>query len=268
MPEGFRKRWFKHRVAALLLILCGALAVRAAVRIDEQRPVDWSRPHRVSVCPLLAPGTDATALASRLRDAPARMEAWAGEQHEYWTGVKGRPFEFVMEAPVLVTEAPPFLPEASDSFWTRWRETRAFLEYLEAQSSAFPARRGDDTRIFLYVYRGVDEGAWRDRHSVGTRRGRFGVVFASDAPRRWENVLCVVLHETLHAVGAPDHRRSDDTIGHPEGYADPSADPLYPQKKAEIMALGIPVDHEHELRVDALDEVVMGLWTAQAIGWR
>ena len=267
-PVGFRKRWFKHRVAALLLVLCGVLTWRAVVTTRENRPVDWSSPHPVTICPLLAPGTDVDALRDRLAEAPALLDSWASAQHEYWVGTPGRPLAFRVAPPVVAEHAPPWLPDDEDSWWTRFRETSRFLDYLEGNAARFPPRAPDDSRVWLYVYRGVDRGAWKDRLSVGTRRGRVGVVFASDDPRDWGNVLCVILHETMHSIGAPDHRDRDDTIAFPEGYADPSAKPPLPQKQAEIMALGIPVTETDELRVDGLDDVVMGFWTAKSIGWR
>lgn len=113
---------------------------------------------------------------------------------------------------------------ADDSFWTRLRETSRFLEYLEAQAARFPAQEPGSSRIWLYVDRGLDRGAWEDRFSVGTARGRLGVVFASDDPTEWGNALAIIMHETLHAVGAADHREMDDTV--------------------------------------------LGLWTAEEIGWR
>ena len=56
--DGFRRRYFKHRVAALLLVLLGAVSWRGWIRNHENRPIDWTRPHRVVICPLFAPGTD------------------------------------------------------------------------------------------------------------------------------------------------------------------------------------------------------------------
>lgn len=267
-PQSFRRRWFKHRVAALLLVLAGVLAWRGVVRAKEDRVVFWGPPHRVVICPLVAPGTDAAALQPQLDAAPQALETWAAAQYEWWTGVRGRPFAFRVEAPVTVTEGPPWLPEPDDSFWKRLRETSRFLDYLDAQGARFPPREGDASRIYLYVYRNIDRGAWEDRLSVGTRRGRLGVVFASDDPKEWGNVLCVIAHETLHTVGAQDHRRRDGTIDYPSGYADPSLKPRLPQKQAEVMALGIPETDTEELRVESLDDVVMGMWTAREIGWR
>lgn len=268
MSDGFRKRWFKHRVAALLLILLGVLSWRAVIRTEEDRRVDWRVPHRVTICPLIAPGTDAGVLSDELAGAASLLDAWASEQHEYWRGRREVAIDFEVLPAVQAQAGPPWLPEADDSFWTRWRETSRFLRYLDEQGRHFAARSGDDTRLYLYIYRDSDSDTWEDRLPVGTKRNRIGVAFASERSEAWGNVLCVIAHETMHALGAPDHRLHDDTIAHPQGYADPSKDPLYPQEKAEIMALGIPVSDKDERRVDGLEDVVMGLWTARAIGWR
>ncbi len=265
---AFRRRFFRIRVALLVVALCGVGAWALRIRATENRKVSWDQPHRVVVCPLVAMNTDVSDLTDVLASAPSTLETWAADQNEYWTGTRSRPFAFEIAPPQIVSEGPPWLPEAGDSFWTRFRQTSRFLDYLNAQGARFPARTDDDSRIYVYVFRDLDRGTWEDRLSVGTRRGRLGVVFASNDPKDWGNVLCVILHETLHTVGAKDHRRHDDTIAFPSGYADPNVQPRYPQKKAEIMALGIPISESEELRVENLDDVTMGLWTAKEIGWR
>lgn len=262
------KRTFKIRLLVLVTVLAGVGAWALVVRSRETRPVDWSQPHRVTVGPLLAPGTDAAALAQALAGASEELEAWAGEQHEFWTGTDTRPIRFEFLPPLAVIESPPRLPEDDASFWRRYRATQDFLDYLGAQALRFPAQEDGTSRIWLYVHRGIDRGAWEDRFSVGTRRGRLGVVFAPDSPDDWGNTLSVLMHETLHTIGALDHRERDGTIAFPSGYADPSADPLLPQEKAEIMALGIPATESEEHRVESLDDTALGLWTAQEIGWR
>src|SRR5690349_15244588 len=134
MAEGFRKRWFKHRVAALLLVLMGVLAWRAVILVREDRRVDWNAPHRVVICPLMAPGTDVAALGERLRAAPARLETWTAAQHEFWTGSRGRPIAFSVLPAVAVEEMPPWLPSGDDSFWKRYRGTRRFLGWVDGQA--------------------------------------------------------------------------------------------------------------------------------------
>ena len=265
---GFRKRYFKHRVLVLLVLLLGAATVRGVVRHGENRPVDWSRAERIVVCPLVAPRADWGALSQQVSVAPAALESWAGVQHQYWTGSAGRPFAVEFAPPAAADPGPPFLPQPGDGFVARWKQVTRFLRYFAEADASFPPQRKGDVRVWLYVYADEDRGAWEDRESVGTRRGRRGVVFSSDDPARWGNTLCVLMHESLHAVGARDHRNRDETIAYPEGYADPSASPRLPQKQAEVMALGIPYTETDEERVDALDEVVMGLWTAREIGWK
>ncbi len=262
------QRSFKIRVVVLTAVLVGVGAWALVVRHRETRPVDWSQPHRVTVCPLLAPGTDATALRESFAEAPELLEAWAGAQHEYWTGVDSRPIEFEWLQPLAALESPPSLPDEDASFWRRYRATSRFMEHLGAQAARFPPQEPGSSRIWLYVHRGIDRGAWEDRFSVGTRRGRLGVVFAPDSPADWGNTLSVLMHETLHTIGARDHRERDGTIAYPSGYADPSAEPLLPQEKAEIMALGIPATETEEYLVEDLDDTALGLWTAKEIGWR
>lgn len=265
---GLFQRSFKLRVAILLAALLAVAAWALLVRHRETRPVDWTAPHRVVVCPLLAPGTDASTLREAFAQAPDRLEAWAAAQHEWWTGEGSSPLDFELLDPLAVLEPPPMLPQDDASFWRRLRGTSRFLRYLENQAARFPPQEPDDSRIWLYVHRGIDRGAWEDRFSVGTRRGRLGVVFASDDPEAWGNTLCVLMHETLHTVGAKDHREANGTIAFPSGYADPSAEPRVPQAKAEIMALGIPQEDGGELRVEGLADTSLGLWTAKEIGWR
>ena len=265
---GLLKRTFKLRLVALIAVLTGVGGWALVVRHAETRPVDWSRPHRVTVCPLLSPGTDEASLRQSFADAPESLEAWASAQHEYWTGADSRPIRFEWLQPLAVLESPPLLPPEDASFWKRYRATKRFLEYLEAQAARFPPQEAESSRIWLYVHRGIDRGAWEDRFSVGTRRGRLGVVFAPDSPEDWGNTLSIVMHETLHTIGALDHRDGDGRIAFPAGYADPSAEPLLPQEKAEIMALGIPATEATEYRVESLDDTALGLWSAKEIGWR
>jgi len=74
--------------------------------------------------------------------------------------------------------------------------------------------------------------------------------------------------EILHAVGADD--KYDPATGlprYPEGYVDPGREPLYPQRRAEIMAGKIPVASGRAVQADALAETAIGVLTASEIGW-
>ena len=54
---------------------------------------------------------------------------------------------------------------------------------------------------------------------------------------------------------------------YPEGYADPAQSPLYPQKHAEIMALGQPIAPGSDGPVRDLQECVVGDVTAKEMNW-
>jgi hypothetical protein len=265
---GFRRRFFKVRLAVLAVGLAAVSGWALKVRLGERRRIDWSSPHVVVLCPLVSDRADGSAVAARLASAPDELERWFADQQEWWTGTRGTPVDVRVAESQRVGDEPPPLPDASESFVERWRRTRAFLKWFGACSCRVPAEARDASRVFVFVYPRDEAPAWEGRHSVGTTRGRRGMVFASDDPARWGNALAVIAHELLHSVGARDHRRSDGTIAHPSGYADPSKVPLLPQEKAEVMALGIPYTDTDEELVDSLDEVVMGLWTAKEIGWR
>jgi hypothetical protein len=78
----------------------------------------------------------------------------------------------------------------------------------------------------------------------------------------------VIAHETLHTVGATD--KYDLETGapiYPGGYAEPDAEPRFPQRYAEIMA-GQRALSEREREMPAeLSHVVVGPATAGEIGW-
>ena len=105
-------------------------------------------------------------------------------------------------------------------------------------------------------------------HSTGLQKGLIGVVnaFARSDMDGSNNV--VITHELLHTFGATDKY---DFAGNrplfPDGFADPDAQPLYPQARAEIMAGRIPVSETQAETPAGMDEVVIGVRTAREINW-
>jgi hypothetical protein len=264
----FRERYAKHRILALLVVLLGVAAWRGFIAYDEGRPADWSRGHEVILWPLVLPGADVGLVEEELESAAGELEAWSAEQAVAHALPFARPLRFRTAEPREAELLPPRLPPAEAGFLERWRATSRFLGYFGERARAFPPADRDASRVFVVLYPHEATWSYGGRDSVGTRRGRLGIVFATDDAADWGNVLALVAHETLHTVGALDHRLADDTIAHPDGYADPGRTPLWPQDRAEVMALGIPTSATDELRVDVLDQVVLGPATAREIGWR
>ncbi len=54
---------------------------------------------------------------------------------------------------------------------------------------------------------------------------------------------------------------------HPDGYAEPDAQPLLPQRLAEIMGGRIPVANDRAEIPESLAQTLIGNATAAEIGW-
>ena len=105
-------------------------------------------------------------------------------------------------------------------------------------------------------------------HSTGLQNGHLGIViaFASAAQEGENNV--VITHELMHTLGATDkYDLSSNLPRYPDGYANPHADPLLPQSKAEIMGGRIPLSQTQAEIPASLAKCVVGVATARQINW-
>ena len=104
-------------------------------------------------------------------------------------------------------------------------------------------------------------------NSVGLRGGLIGIINAfADKSYRGSNQV-VITHELMHTLGASDKYGQGSVPRHPEGYAAPYQQPLYPQRKAEIMGGRIPLSAQQSKMPEALAEVIVGVYTAAEINW-
>ena len=81
-------------------------------------------------------------------------------------------------------------------------------------------------------------------------------------------VLIIIAHELMHILGASD--KYDSGTGQPippDGLANPSKSPLYPQQQAEIMGGRIATSSDRWRRPARLKSCVIGAKTAAEIGW-
>jgi hypothetical protein len=91
-------------------------------------------------------------------------------------------------------------------------------------------------------------------------------VFASRSQEAQNRI--VMTHELLHTFGATD--KYDLTTGlpkYPDGFADPQLFPRYPQQRAEIMAVKMPLSATEARMPDSLEYERVGPATAREIGW-
>lgn len=105
-------------------------------------------------------------------------------------------------------------------------------------------------------------------HSIGMPEPRLALINLVAHPDLAEHNNVVIAHEILHTLGANDRYRPG--TGHPQfpsGYAQPLRQPLYPQKRAEIMGGRIPLSTSLARQPRSLDETIIGPTTAAEIGW-
>ena len=89
----------------------------------------------------------------------------------------------------------------------------------------------------------------------------------ADAGMKGSNDM-VIAHELLHTLGATDkYDLRSNQPAHPDGFAEPDREPLYPQSFAELMGGRIPVSSAESTTPESLQQVIVGAKTASEIGW-
>lgn len=252
-----------------LVALVGALIVVAFYAYADvhrrHERTEWDHTLEVAVVVLRRePRVDDGTIAELRARLPALEKRLQAEATRYRPDI-GTPFVFRFYGPLDVTEAPPVL-EGSGT-WALVRYAYALRLYTKAVDRV----AGLDPDAFdsrLYVTcappRSRDR-AWVEGESEqGGSKGQVTVELDSDMI---DTTLAVVAHETFHTLGATDKY---DSAGHariPEGLAEPELVPLFPQRRAEIMARGRPEGPGVEKILTNLDELGVGATTAREIGW-
>jgi len=248
------------RVAILLLIL---LVVALTTWQDRYRSTRWREPLFVAIYPIAADDSAVTR---------SYVDALTGEQFkaiDLFFAREAVPYKLRTDEPIRsrlqpeLEELPPQRSAqaglVSTALWSlelrywAWRITRH-------------AREPADVRIFVLYH----DPALTPTvpHSLGLTKGLIGVVYAFAAPAMSAANNVVVAHELLHTVGATDkYDPANDAPRFPEGFGDPRQVPLYPQRKAEIMAGRRMLAPNRWQQPSSLDEVVVGVATALEIRW-
>jgi len=249
------------RIALLLLLL---FAVAGDAWLTQLRSTDWDESLWVSVYPINADGSAATAdyIASLDNESFAPIADFMAREAERYGITVTSPMQ-VRLAPE-VRERPPAPPANGQRlavmgwslqmrYWA-WRTARAYA--------------GPPSDILVFVQYFDPEQTDRVAHSLGLQKGLIGVVnaFASRKQSGQNNVI--IAHELLHTVGASDkYDPTNNQPLYPQGYADPDQDPLYPQTHAEIMGGRIPLSETEADMPISLNKTLVGPETAADINW-
>lgn len=250
--------WRALRIALLSLIL-GLVSIGAL--LDRWRTTAWDRPLRVGLFPMAVDGRTAT------RHYVADLDESRFEPIEHFLEREARRWQLALDRPVDLTLHPPPRepPPARDSD-AGTLSTVAWSLRLRWYNWRVGADSGEQIRLYLLYHDPAVTQAVP--HSLGLQKGLVGVVYlyASDEFGDRNNV--VVAHELLHTVGATDkYDPATNLPRFPDGYAHPDAEPLHPQRAAELMAGRRALGHDLAEMPASLQEVLIGEKSAREIGW-
>jgi hypothetical protein len=253
--------WRRLRIAVLLVIL---LFVALNTYFDRVYSTDWNIPLRITVYPVSADGSDVSERYVRRQssDAFRRIETFFEQE--------AREYGLAMEQPIRMTLAPPLTqppplvaPDAGRLGIALWSLR---MRYWAWRVPSLPGPAPDVKLFVLYHDPAVSPAV---PHSMGMQKGLFGIVHVfADSGMQGSNDT-VIAHELLHTLGATDkYDLRTNQPAHPDGYAEPDREPLYPQTFAELMGGRIPVSAAESTTPESLRQVIVGGKTATEIGWR
>jgi hypothetical protein len=253
--------WRRLRIAILLLIL---LFVALNTYFDRVYSTDWDIPLRIAAYPIDADGSEATQryIQHLSSDAFQPIEAFFELEAKQYGLQMERPIRLTL-APQLSEQPPELDPDAGRFSVLLWS---LHMRYWAWRVDA-PAGPAPDIKLFVLYHDPAISPAVP--HSVALQKGLLGVahVFA-DAAMRGSNDT-VIAHELLHTLGATDkYELGSNQPAHPDGFAEPEREPLYPQSYAELMGGRIPVSNAESTTPESLRQVLVGAKTASEIGWR
>jgi len=246
------------RVLVLLLLLLPLVIL--AFRDDDPRP-DWQRTLIVGLYPHNGDGSDEVqAWIDRLhREDFQPIETFIAEQAARHGLELERPFEIRLGRPI--PNAPPPPPPVGAG-----RERMSWAAHLRWWHFRLDRQRLKPDIVMVASYQQVPADFFNLR-SIGMPSPRLGLSQLAIGQDRHEFNLVVLAHELLHTVGALDLYRPDGRPEFPDGYAEPDRQPRYPQQRAELMAMVLPVSPQLSRPPRKLEEVQIGARTAQQIGW-
>jgi hypothetical protein len=250
--------WRRVRIGVLLAIL---FVVAAGAWSDRQRTTTWTEPLWVGIFPVNADGSPATNeyIAELHREQFSDIEEFFSREAAEYGVPAGQPVKMVLYP--QVTQSPPRLEPGTGIPGTMWWSLR-LRWYTWQQAGSTPA----DIRVFVLYHDPASTSAVP--HSLGLQAGLLGVVYAYADTALDEQNNVVIAHEVLHTVGATDkYEPATNLPVFPAGYAEPDAEPRYPQSLAEVMAGRIPVSADEAEMPEGLGDVVVGPETAAEIRW-
>jgi len=250
---------------ALRITLLSFILVNVALGswLTRARSTSWEQPLRVVVFPINGDGSSATRdyIRRLARERFLPIETFMRDEAQRYGVAQDDPVDVFVAGEV--GSMPPSAPHGGNLLQVAtWSLRLRFWAWRNADYD------GPDPDVRMFVLFHDPEQRDRLPHSLGLQKGLIGVVyaFAADSQNAQNNV--VIAHELLHTLGATDkYDAASNQPLHPDGFAEPDRDPLYPQPYAEIMAGRAPIAPGQARIPDGLGETVIGTLTATEIRW-
>ncbi len=247
------------RITVLSLIL---IVVGLNSWLSNARTTDWHESLWVTVYPINADGSDvADAYLKKLTpNSFVDIEKFIARESARYGQAIERPVS--MHLGQVVAEQPPTIAPGASVPTIMWWSLKLRLwasRIVGSQDGPQP-----DIKIFLRLHQG--DGDQLLDNSMGLRKGMIGIVNARAGRNHQRSNNIVIAHELLHTLGASDkYEPGSGQPLFPDGIADPSREPLYPQVQSEIMAGRIPIDDFTIKNPTSLNQVIIGPKTAREI---
>jgi hypothetical protein len=266
-PQEPRKpNWFfRVRVTLLLIVLGGVLAYAYVDRRQREARRSWERTLRVAVILVeQAPLEPSAVAALGLRVDP--LEAQLEAEMRRYLPAGPKPFEIALLGPIVSNDAPPTPPDGGELIEIakyQWA-LRRWVSGID-ETGKLPTR-GFDSRVYL-VARPPTDTQRKQVEGTSEAGGRVGVVSVELDATMADLALFVATHELFHTLGATERYAPDGSVLIPDGLGDPRLEPLYPQRRAEVMARHRALSPTQSKPPTRLDELAVGAVTAREIGW-
>ena len=249
--------------AIRIFILLVVFATVAQQSFSDKADLDWKDNFYVAVYPINADfSAEVSAYLKTLKrdDFEPVAAYFAEEGARYNIGLR-RPIE--VQLGEVVNEVPPAPPIGGSVLETIiWSlKFRWFAFNNSPKVNVKP-----EIRLYLLYHNPADNKVLS--HSTAIKQGRIGRVnLFGDVGHSKQN-LVILAHELLHTLTATDKYDLATTLpAYPDGFAEPTKQPRYPQDFAELMGGRVPINETKAEIPKSLSQTLIGEKTAREIGW-
>jgi hypothetical protein len=187
------------------------------------------------------------------------------QERRRFNGQLSSSLQLSVRGPWAESPRPPSLDEAMESSWGAALAAVRYSWYWKRLAEAHGVEgKRFPLRLFVIFTDDPGDQAALSRASLG---GNLAVVYVSlDDPNPAYPAITIA-HELAHLLGATDKYGDNGLARIPEGYVEPWADPMYPQRFAELMAVDIPISRDTEREPSSFEQIRFGHRSAAEMGW-